>query len=148
MPKLPIATDERSLGIVNKICTRLYFGTMGMLSIAVLFRAIVLKQGIPEYEDMAAIVTANVILFTVSMLYTGGFRLNVKKVPPKKALIFYLGFVTIGSVVTILKYGIWDISFILGKLAIIATICAIFVIGWIAVAYFGNRKIEKEIDED
>ncbi len=147
MPKPPIATDERTAAIIRKICTRLYLATMCLFTGAIFYRSFFLKQEISDYEDIAAIMTINVILLTVSLIYYGGTRLNLKKASIPRVLVFYLLFVTTGTVVTAVKYKTWEAPFILEKLIIIASICAIFVAGWLTVAYLGNRKVDREIDD-
>lgn len=140
--------DERNVNVIRKICTRLYIMTMALLVLDIFYRVFVLGQKTAEkFEDLAIILTANVVILIPSLLYYGGFSVPVKKIKPLQIVLFYIGFVLAGTIFTAVKYGVGDVPFLLSRVGIIAAICSIFVAVWLVFAYFGNRKIEKELED-
>ena len=140
--------DERKVEIVRSTCTWLYGFTMMALIGAMLYREFVTGQPVREFEDMAVIVTANVLIGIVTVLYRGG--VSVPRLKPLAIVGLYLGFVAIGFAFTIIKDAYLlgkevDLAFALGKLRIIATICGLMVAGYGLFAWLGNRRIEREI---
>ena len=147
--KAPLShMDERTAGIIGRICTTMYLVTMAMLIGVITYREFVLGQPISEFEDVAIIVTVNVLVGLAAGLYLIGLNL------PRPGLLVlvpvYLGFVALGFGFTMLKDAVFlhkevDLGFALGKLQIVATICGLMVALYAAIAWLGHRRIEREI---
>ena len=66
------------------------------------------------------------------------------------ALLVYIGFVGLGLAFTLVKYGVFskiDLTpvFVIDKLIIIMSICAILMAIFLLFGYLGQRKIEKDL---
>jgi len=146
MKKNNLFQDERFKDIFKTLCTRFYIITMLFVWGDIMYRSMILKQPPSQFEDLNIIMTLNVLLFLPSVFYYSG--LSFKKLKPGSLVLIYLLMVVLGTVVTIFKYRIYDTVFILGKTMIIAAICAIIVSVYVFFAWFGYRRIEKEIESD
>lgn len=138
--------DERFKDIFKTLCTRFYIVTMVFVWGDIMYRSMILKQPPGAYEDLNIIMTLNVLLFLPSVFYYSG--LSFRKVKAGTLVLIYLLMVVLGTIVTIFKYGVYDPKFILGKVVIIAAICAILVSVYVFFAWFGYRRIEKQIESD
>jgi hypothetical protein len=142
-PRLQI--DERNVTTTRKICTRLYLVTIGALWLDVFWRQFVLRQPLSEFGDLAALMTANVILFIGAILYYGGVTLP--RIRASVVAIFYFVCVAIGTAFTAYQYQLSSIGEILGRLVLVAAIAGFVVVLYIVVAYLGARKTDREIEE-
>jgi hypothetical protein len=142
-PKLQI--DERNVTTTRKICTRLYMATIGTLWLDVLWRQFILRQPLSEFGDLAALMTANVIMFIGAILYYGGVTLP--KIRISVAVGFYLVCVVVGTAFTAYRYNLSSVGEILGKLVLVAAIAGCVVVLYIFVAYLGSRKTDRELEE-
>jgi len=138
--------DERNINIARKVLSRLYIATIWMIVVDIFYRTFALRQRPDQYEDLAIIMTVNVFLLLGFLLYYGGLTLD--KIKPLKVILFYIGFVVLGTIFTALKYRITDFQALIGKVVIIASICAIMVALFLIIAYLGKRRVEKEISEE
>ena len=83
-----------------------------------------------------------------AIAYFGGF--TVERIRPFRVLAFYVGYVLIGFLFTLLKYAVllnqplspWET---LNKLLTVSAICGLIVLGFMVFAYLGNRRIEKKL---
>jgi hypothetical protein len=149
MSKYPINLDERNINILLRICTVLYIITLYSLIVIQLYRQFVLHQATSEWQDIANILTFNVLVLLGSALYLGG--LTPQKVKIRTILFLYLGFVFIGVSFTIFKYTIllkeqinWgDIG---SYFLIVSVICAVLIMAWSILAYLGQKRIEKKLE--
>ena len=149
MSKYPINLDERNINILLRICTVLYIITLYSLIVIQLYRQFVLHQATSEWQDIANILTFNVLILLGSALYLGG--LTPQKVKIRTILFLYLGFVFIGVSFTIFKYTIllkeqinWgDIG---SYFLIVSVICAVLITAWSILAYLGQKRIEKKLE--
>jgi hypothetical protein len=149
MSKYPINLDERNINILLRICTVLYIITLYSLIVIQLYRQFVLHQATSEWQDIANILTFNVLVLLGSALYLGG--LTPQKVKIRTILFLYLGFVFIGVSFTIFKYTIllkeqinWgDIG---SYFLIVSVICAVLITAWSILAYLGQKRIEKKLE--
>jgi hypothetical protein len=142
--------DERDLNNLHKVCTILYIITIYSLMGVISYRQFVLHQPHEEWDDIAIIMTVNVIVFIGSLLYIGG-SINPKKIKLRKLIAGYIGFVLFGLVFTIFKYTVllgqelslvqvWDYFLTILKITgILAIVLGI-------LAYLGSRRIEKQIE--
>ncbi len=146
MKKNNLFQDERFKDIFKTLCTRFYIVTMVFVWGDIMYRSMILKQPPGQFEDLNIIMSLNVLLFLPSVFYYSG--LSFKKLKPASLVLIYLLMVVLGTIVTIFKYRIYDPAFILGKVMIIAAICAIIVSVYVFFAWFGYRRMEKEIGSD
>jgi len=143
--KNPLGIDERNKEIFMKICTFLYVVTIYMMIGIILYRQIFLHQDSSQFNDIAMIMSINVILAIAAVLYFGG--LSFKKVRIGVALGFYLLMVVLGTVVSVIKYGLSDLAFLFDKFLINAAIAAILVSLWYGLAWLGKRRQDKELED-
>ena len=148
--KKPFKLDERDLNIFRKICTTLYLLTIFALIGIVSFRQFVLHQPQQEWDDIAMLITINVIVVLGAVLYLTG-AVNPKKMKRSYLIAWYVGFVVLGFAFTIFKYTVllgqrvgpaqvWD------YLLTVITISGILVLAWGLLAYLGSRRIDKQIE--
>jgi hypothetical protein len=137
--------DERSQSIIRRIGAGLYFLTIAALWVDIFYRHFILKQPISQFQDIAAIMTANVLLFVAAVLYYGG--VTIRRVRPLVVLLVYAVFVAAGTAFTAVRQGITSPGALFGQFIIVAAICAILVILYLIAIYLGSRKVEKELDE-
>lgn len=135
--------DERTVSIVQKACTVLYFLTMAALGIALVVRQFVLGLPVSGYDDLAMIFTMNVLVFIGVVLYCGG--VVVPRISAGWLAAIYAGTVVVGTAFTAFKYGSTSMDAILGHLRIVASILGIMVAGYAVLAYAGNRRTERRM---
>ena len=151
MGKNPFNLDERGINIFRKICTTLYFITLYSLIGVHLYRQFVLHQPSREWNDIAIIITFNVIVLLGSVLYLIG-NVNPKKIKLCYIIAGYLGFFLIGFAFTIFKYTVLlgqelSLKQVLNCFFIDLRISGILVIVLGILAYLGSRRIEEQIEE-
>ena len=140
--------DERAGDLSRKVCTLMYCITLLMLIGVLFYRQFVLNEDLKGLRDIANILVFNVILTPCIIGLWGGF--SVRKVKPLVLLAVYVGFVLLGSAFTFIKYTVLlnqhlGTAAMLDKLLLISAICAGFVAVYVFFAYFGARRIDKEI---
>jgi len=140
---MTLGTDERTVSIVQRACTVLYFLTIAALGIDLVVRQFVLGLPISGYHDVAMIFTANVLLFIGVVLYSGGVM--VPRIRAAWLAAIYAAGVVVGTAFTAFKYGTTSFDGMLGHLRIVASILAIMVAAYAILAYAGNRKTERRI---
>lgn len=149
MTKKSFKLDERDLNIFRKICTTLYLITIYTLIGIISYRQFVLDQPSEEWNDIAVLITFNVLATLGAYLYITGV-VDIKKFKLRHALIGFAGFVAFGLVFTIIKYAVilgqdlswgdvWDILWIVIKIS------GLLALGLVLLAYLGSRRIEKQI---
>ena len=142
--------DERELNIFRTICTTLYLITLFALIGIQLYRQFVLGQSHQEWNDIAMLITINVIVLLGAILYLTG-AVNPKNIKRGYLIAGYVGFVLLGLAFTIFKYSVllgqevglaqvWD------YLLTVIVISGILVLAWGLMAYLGSRRIEKRIE--
>jgi hypothetical protein len=151
MNKKPFVLDEREKNIFYKICTALYLFTLFALSGIQLYRQFALHQPNEEWDDIAILLSLNVVVLLGCVLYfLGGF--NLKKIKPAYLLAGYAGFVLIGFLFTVFKYTVL-LGHVIGPAQVmdyfvtVIEVSGLLVLAWGLLAYIGSRRIEKEIDE-
>jgi hypothetical protein len=151
MTKKPFLLDERDLNIFRKICTTLYLITIFTLIGIISYRQFVLHQPNEEWNDIAMLLTINILATLGAYLYITGV-VDIKKFKLRHVLIGFASFVAIGLAFTIIKYAVileqdlswgdvWDI------LWIVIIISGLLALGLALLAYLGSRRIEKQIEE-
>lgn len=150
MSRRPFNLDERTIKIVLRICATLYAITIYSLIGVMSYRQFVLHQAIKEFQDMAIIVTFNVVAMIGSALYfVGGFA--IKKTRLRWIIAGYVGFVLIGFAFTIFKYTVLldqelSLNQVVSYFFTVLKITGLLAIVWCLIAYLGNRRIEKQIE--
>lgn len=142
--------DERDLNIFRKICTTLYLITIYTLIGIVSYRQFALHQPNEEWNDIAILLTANILATLGAYFYITGV-VDIRKFKFHHVLIGFAGFVAFGLAFTVFKYGV-----ILGQdlnwgdvwefLGIVVKISGILALGLALLAYLGSRRIEKQIE--
>lgn len=149
MNKPPLLLDERNINIILRICTFLYFLTLASLTVTQLYRQFVLHQTLQEWQDIANILTFNVLILFGAVLYLGG--ITPQKVKFRHILLLYIGFVVVGVIFTIFKYSVLlglevNMEEIWSYLLIVSVICGGLITVWSLLAYFGKKRIEKKME--
>ena len=147
MGRAPVPLDERNVESIRKVCTVMYGVTMVLLALAALYRQFALGQATHEFEDIAVILTANVIVGLAAILYFGGVALP--RLSPKALAVAYGAFVLLGFGFTVFKYTVlldqpMGAAALWGNFLTVATICALLTGLYILAAYLGHRRLEKQ----
>lgn len=145
MNKPSFRSDERTISLVRKICTRFYFVTMVALCCILLYRQLILGEPIDELHDLAVLFTANIILWIGAALYYGG--LTIGRVGALPVILIYLVLVAAGTIFTTLKYGSTTFGEIAVHFVTVATVSAGLVGIWAALAYLGQRRMDRELSD-
>jgi hypothetical protein len=150
MTKKSFKLDERDLNNFRKICTALYLITIYSLIGILSYRQFVLNQPNEEWNDIAILLTINILATLGAYLYfTGG--VDIRKFKLRHMLIGFAGFVVVGLAFTIIKYTVilgQSISWVdmWGYLWIVVKISGLLALGLGLLAYLGSRRIEKRIE--
>ena len=150
MNKKPFNLDERERNVYRNFITVLYFITLVALIGMQLYRQFVLGEPTEQWNDIALLITFNVLFLLGGGLYLSG-TVNPKKIKTRYIVIGYAAFVLLGLVFTIFKYSVLlkqkvGLDQIWEYILIIIPITAILAIGWGLLAYLGHRRIEKQLE--
>jgi hypothetical protein len=150
MMKKPFKLDERDLNIFRKVCTTLYLLTIFALIGIVSYRQFVLHQPMGEWNDIAMLLTVNILATLGAYLYNAGV-MNFRKFKLLQVLIGFAGFVVFGLAFTIVKYAVilgQDVGWgdVWSYLWIVVRISGLLALGLGLLAYLGSRRIEKRIE--
>jgi hypothetical protein len=150
MTKKPFKLDERDLNIFRKICTALYLMTIFSLMGIVSYRQFVLRQPNEAWNDIAMLMTINILATLGAYLYITGV-VDIRKFKLRHVVIGFGSFVAFGLGFTIIKYAVildQDLSWVDLQqiLWIVIKISAILALGLAVLAYLGNRRIEKQLE--
>lgn len=149
MFKRPFNFDERETNFFRSLCTIMYFFTLFSLIIIQLYRQFVLHQPQEAWNDIAMLLTVNIIVLLGLTLYLTGV-INPRKIKLRYLLAGYTLFILVGFLFTIFKYAIlldqdirlaqvWD------YLSTVVIITGVLVLSLGLLAYLGNRRIDKQI---
>ena len=150
MNKRPFNLDERERNVYSNFITVLYFITLVALIGMQLYRQFALAQPNEQWNDIALLITFNVLFLLGGVLYLSG-NVNPKKIKTRYIVIGYAAFVLLGLLFTIFKYSILleqkvGLDEIWEYILIITPITAILAVGWGLLAYLGHRRIEKQLE--
>ena len=150
MHKRPFRLDERERNVFRNLVTVFYFITLAALIGMQLYRQFVLSQPSEQWNDIALLITFNVIFLLGGGLYLSG-TINLKKTKTRYIVIGYAAFVLFGLLFTIFKYSVLlgqDVGMdqIWEYLSIILPITAVLAIGWGLLGYLGHRRMEKQLE--
>jgi hypothetical protein len=137
--------DEREKNILRTVATRMYLMTLVALWADMIYRTFALGQSSEDFEDIAVILTANVLVLLAAFFWNAG--LNLKRAKFKHLASGYLLMFALGTVFILLKYGTRNLDLILDKLGITAAILAIMAAGYALLAHFGAKKAEKDLED-
>ncbi|MFC1713102.1 hypothetical protein ACFL6S_05510 [Candidatus Poribacteria bacterium] len=142
--------DERTVKTILKICAILYFITIYSLIGVMSYRQYILHQAVRQFEDIAIIVTFNVLVMIGSALYFVG-GVTIKKTKLRWIIPGYVGFVLMGFAFTIFRYTVLldqklGLNQVVGYFFTVLKVTGLLVIVWCLLAYLGNRRIEKQIE--
>lgn len=148
--KTPIIFDERELNIFRNVCTSMYLVTIGALIGMQLFRQFKLGQPSEAWNDIAMVITINVVVLLGAVLYLTG-AVNPKNIKRRYLLAGYVGFVLVGLAWTIFKYAVLldqevSLEQVGEYLRLIVVISGILGLTWGVLALIGNRRIERKIE--
>ena len=140
-------TDERELDTFRKICTTMYIITIFVLVGIVSYRQFVLGQSHQQWDDIAMLMSINVIVVLGVFLYLTG---SINPIKIRYLVAGYVVFVLFGFAFTLFKYAFLeglhvDLAFAFDKLKTILAISGLLVLAWGLLAYFGNRRLEQKI---
>jgi len=150
MRNKPFNLDEREQNVYRSLITRLYFITLSVLIAMQLYRQFALDQPREQWNDIALLITFNVLFLLGGGLYLSG-ALNLRKIKARYIVIGYAAFVLIGLLFTIFKYALLlgqDVGLeqIWNYFLIVAPITAGLLIFWGLLGYLGHRRVEKQIE--
>jgi hypothetical protein len=149
MSKQLLKLDERGNRIVRQISTILYIITLYSLIGSQLYRQFILDQPSEEWNDIAILISFNVIVWLGALLYLSGV-VDPKTVRLRYLIIGFAGFVIVGVAFTIFKYSVLleqtlSMRQILGSIFTVIKISALLTGFWALLAYLGNKRMEKRI---
>jgi hypothetical protein len=150
MNKKGFLIDEREKDTFRKICTTLYIITLFALMGMQLYRQFILRQSSQEWDDIALLLTVNVIVLLGSLLYLSG-SINPVKIKPGYLIAGYAGFVVVGFLFTMFKYTVilnqeLGAAQVFDYLRIVVVISGFLVLILGVFALLGSRNLEKKIE--
>ena len=150
MRNRPFKLDEREQNVYRSLITLLYFITLTVLIAMQLYRQFALDQPMEQWNDIALLITFNVLFLLGGGLYLSG-ALNLRKIKARYIVIGYAAFVLIGLLFTIFKYALLQgqdvgLEQIWNYFLIVAPITAVLLIFWGLLGYLGHRRVEKQIE--
>jgi hypothetical protein len=147
--KRPFNFDERETNIFRSVCTLMYLLTIFSLIIIQLYRQFVLNQPQEAWNDIAMLLTVNILVLIGLTLYLTGV-INPGRIKLRNLLVGYTLFVLVGLLFTIFKYAV-----LLGQDIYLAQVWSyfstvVFISGILGlalglIAYLGNSRIDKQI---
>jgi hypothetical protein len=149
MNKKPFNLDERETNTFRSVCTLLYLLTIFSLMIIQLYRQFVLNQPQEAWNDIAMLLTVNILALLGLTLYLTGV-INPRRIKLRDILIGYALFVLVGFLFTIFKYAVLlgqeiNLAQVWSYLSTVVIISGIIVLALALLAYLGNRRIDKQI---
>ena len=149
MNKRPFNFDERESNTFRSLCTLMYLLTIFSLIIIQLYRQFVLHQPQEAWNDIAMLLTVNILVLLGLTLYLIGV-INPRKLKLRSILAGYAVFVLVGFLFTIFKYAVLlgqdiNLAQVWGYLSTVVIISGILVLALGLLAYLGNRRIDKRI---
>jgi hypothetical protein len=141
--------DERGNRIIRQVSSVMYAVTLYALIGIQLYRQFVLNQPSEDWNDIAILISINVIVWIGSLLYLSGV-VNPTVLKMRYIIVGFIVFVIIGLTFTIFKYTVLlgqtlSLKQILDAFFIVFKISAILIGFWGLLAFLGNKRIEKQI---
>lgn len=141
--------DEREANTFRSLCTLMYLLTIISLIFIQLYRQFVLHQPQEAWNDIAMLLTVNILVLLGLTLYLIG-GINPRKIKLRYLLAGYAVFVLIGFLFTIFKYAVlldqdMSLAQVWSSFSTVVIISGILVLALGLLAYLGNRRIDKQI---
>jgi len=149
MYKRHFKLDERETNTFRSVCTLMYLLTIFSLIILQLYRQFVLNQPQEAWNDIAMLLTVNILVLLGLTFYLTGV-LNPLRIKLRYILVGYALFVLVGFLFTIFKYAVLlgqdiNLAQVWSSLSTVVIISGILVLALGLLAYLGNRRIDKQI---
>jgi hypothetical protein len=127
----------------------MYLLTIFSLIVIQLYRQFVLHQPQEAWNDIAMLLTVNILVLLGLTLYLTGV-INPRKIKLRYLLAGYALFVLVGFLFTIFKYTVLlgqdlNLAQVWSSLSTVVIISGILVLALGLLAYLGNRRIDKQI---
>jgi hypothetical protein len=127
----------------------MYLLTIFSLIVIQLYRQFVLHQPQEAWNDIAMLLTINILVLLGLTLYLTGV-INPRKIKLRNLLGGYALFVLVGFLFTIFKYAVLlgqdiNLAQVWSSLSTVVIISGILVLALGLLAYLGNRRIDKQI---
>jgi hypothetical protein len=127
----------------------MYLLTIISLIVIQLYRQFVLHQPQEAWNDIAMLLTVNILVLLGLTLYLTGV-INPRKIKLRDLLAGYALFVLVGFLFTIFKYTVLlgqdlNLAQVWSSLSTVVIISGILVLALGLLAYLGNRRIDKQI---
>ena len=141
--------DERSKLVGYKVVAFMYFMNVFALLGIVLYRQLVMGQDMKNFEDVALLLTVTSIFLFSFLLYFGA--ITIRRFKLKTILLGFVIMLVLGILFVVIKYSIKanalvTLTFVLGKIYIMASILGLMFGFWALMAFLGKKKMEKEIE--
>jgi hypothetical protein len=141
--------DERETNTFRSLCTLMYLLTIYSLIVIQLYRQFVLHQPQEAWNDIAMLLTVNILVLLGLTFYLTGV-INPRKIKLRNLLAGYALFVLVGFLFTIFKYAVLlgqdiNLAQVWSSLSTVVIISGILVLALGLLAYLGNRRIDKQI---
>ena len=141
--------DERETNTFRSLCTLMYLLTIFSLIVIQLYRQFVLHQPQEAWNDIAMLLTVNILVLLGLTFYLTGV-INPRKIKLRNLLAGYALFVLVGFLFTIFKYAVLlgqdiNLAQVWSSLSTVVIISGILVLALGLLAYLGNRRIDKQI---
>jgi FlaA1/EpsC-like NDP-sugar epimerase len=142
--------DEREANTFRSLCTIMYLITIFSLIVIQLYRQFVLHQPQEDWNDIAMLLSVNIIVLLGLTFYLTG-TLNPRKIKIRYLLGGYTLFVLVGFLFTIFKYTVLlgqdlNMAQVWDSLSTVVIISGILAITLGMLAYLGNRRIDQQIN--
>lgn len=149
MNKKFFSFDEREANTFRSLCTIMYLITIFSLVVIQLYRQFVLHQPQEDWNDIAMLLSANILVLLGLTLYLTG-AINPRKIKLRHLLGGYALFVLVGFLFTIFKYTVLlgqdlDMAQVWDSLSTVVIISGILAFALGLLAYLGNRRINQQI---
>lgn len=141
--------DERETNTFRSLCTLMYLLTIYSLIVIQLYRQFVLHQPQEAWNDIAMLLTVNILVLLGLTFYLTGV-INPRKIKLRNLLAGYALFVLVGFLFTIFKYAVLlgqdiNLAQVWSSLSTVVIISGILVLALGLFAFLGNRRIDKQI---
>ncbi|MBN1149256.1 MAG: hypothetical protein JXA78_18490 [Anaerolineales bacterium] len=150
MPKAPLRFDEREVNLFRSLCSVMYLLTLAALMGILFYRQFVLRQPQQQWDDIAMLTTANVLILLGALLYLSG-AVDPRKIRRAHLIAAYLAFVLLGLAFTIFKYRVLlgqpvGLAHIWDYLLTVIVVSGVMALALGLLAYLGSRRIDKQIE--
>jgi len=140
--------DERHSLIIRRVFATLYVFSLTYLAADILVRGPIWHQPFAEYADIAILLGLNALIAMPMIFLRGGISLGTGAGRFRWFLIAYLAALATGITYAVIDNRFSNWEEIARSILITAIICFGVIVLWIAFAWIGNRKINRQIGDD